>query len=225
MCSPGSGCRGTSTLHVLATPSELPHRPLLQQAMVAVVVACIAVVGQRGCSHWARWSRGRTLASFVSCSATILFLADWPSLCPIGEPCIAIVRARGRDGLNHWWRNGCWRWLNGLNHRRRWRRPENWRRRRCWWTTNVVVHAAPYFLTLLPLHWASHGTIRIRRWRWRSWWRARCWCWWPWCWRHIRRSCGHWWCWCWNGHRCHGCRHWFRAQLRKQVQQKRHQQQ
>merc|ERR1712056_53324 len=174
-CSPGSGCRGTPALHVLATPSELPHRPLLQQAMVAVVVACVAVVGQRGCSHWARWSRGRALASFVSCSATILFLADWPSLCPIGETCIAVIRARSRDGLNHGWHNGrwrwlngCWRWLNWLNHRR-WRRPENWRRRRCWWTTNVVVHAAPYFLRLLPLHGASDGPVRIRRCRSRSW--------------------------------------------------------
>merc|ERR1712048_649662 len=48
-----------ATAHVLAAPSELTHRPLLDQAVVAPMVPSVAVIRQRRRRWGRRWWRGR----------------------------------------------------------------------------------------------------------------------------------------------------------------------
>merc|ERR1719436_1907430 len=58
--------------------------------------------------------------------ATIIFLADRPSFLPIGIPCIAIIRARGRyrrwgwHDRRWWWNYWCWWWHHRLDNRHYW---------------------------------------------------------------------------------------------------------
>jgi len=122
-----SSCCWTTTLQMLTTPCKFSHTPLLDQAMVAIVIARIAIVRQRGGYHRRR-RRWWCFASLVGCPTAVRLFACWPSSSPVGETCIAIVRARCRaDG--HRWRRWCnWHhWCHG--HGRRWR-PEHWHG---WW--------------------------------------------------------------------------------------------
>jgi len=107
--------RRATPSHVLATPCELADRPLLDQAMVAAVIACIAIIGQGCCWRWRCGWRGRAAPSRVL--ATPRELAHRPlfdqAMIATVVACIAIER----QGRRWWW------WCRGWCCRR-------WRRRR-----------------------------------------------------------------------------------------------
>merc|ERR1711972_666427 len=84
-------CCWATTPRMLAAPRQLTHAPLLEQALVAIVVPGIAIVGQ-GCHYCWCWRRGRRAAALCS-PAAIGLLPSGPSPLPVGVASIAIVRA------------------------------------------------------------------------------------------------------------------------------------
>jgi len=141
--------RRATAASVLATPCELGHRPLLQQAMVASMISSIAIIGQRSRRRWRPWRRCRWATLALSVAAERL-LALRPALQPIRIARSAIVLAFSSRGRR---RRG--RRRGG----RRWRR-----RRRCGRATDVMVNTAPSFLAHAPSLYGANSAVWFRRW-------------------------------------------------------------
>merc|ERR1719401_878750 len=164
--SAGGRCRATTT-HVLAAPCELADGPLLDEAMVAPMVAGVTIVRQRSRRGRGRgwcWRRcGRAALALRPAAESLLALG--PSALPVREACRAIVWARSgratdvmmsaapnllsdvpalrRTNGAVWLRRGC-----GRRRRRRRRRMRRRMRRRG--ATDAIVLAAPVFLVQAP---------------------------------------------------------------------------
>merc|ERR1719499_911023 len=121
--SAGGRCRATAT-HVLAAPSKLGNRPLLDQAVVATMIAGIAIVGQRRRRGRRRGRRRRRCwwAALALSLAAESLLALRPASLPVRKARRAVVRAR-----------------SGRRRRRGHSR-----------AADVVVSAAPNLLTHIP---------------------------------------------------------------------------
>lgn len=149
---------------VAATPSALAHGPACHEAVVAVLVVCVAVVGRAGhgmrrrpwrrnrrCWRWRHgWRRRRR--------------GRWRHDHDPGRGCVGGCRRHWPWG--HWpWRGCRHNWLRRQRHRHGWRRWGGWRQRRHGWL------CCRLWWHWLRRHWHSN----VRRW-------LRC----------SRRHLGHW---------------------------------
>jgi len=140
LSSAGGRCRATAT-HVLAAPSKLGNRPLLDQAVVTAMIASIAIVWQR-CRRG--WRRGRCRRRCWRAALALSLAAE--SLLALRPASLPVRKAR---------RAVVWAWSG---------------RRRNSRAADVVVSAAPNLLTHFPSHRGSESTVRLRRRRgWRRW--------------------------------------------------------
>ena len=131
--SAGGRCRAAAA-HVLAAPSKLGHRPLLDQAVVAAMVAGIAIIGQRSRRGRRRGRRRRCCrrAALALSLAAESLLALRPAPLPVREARRAVIRA----------------WSGHRRHSR---------------TADVVVSAAPDLLAHVPAHGGSDGAVWLWR--------------------------------------------------------------
>merc|ERR1719168_140417 len=96
------GLRWAAAAHVLAAPCELAHGPLLDQAVVAPMVARVAIIRQRGRrGRRRRWRRRRCRRAALALSlAAESLLALRPAPLPVREARRTVIRARGGRATN-----------------------------------------------------------------------------------------------------------------------------